>query len=55
MIETLLDRVIIKGDEYKNLVDYLDYHEFDIADEVNDFGELRLLFIKIFKRDPKGY
>ena len=36
----------------KNLRDYLLYHESDIASGINDFGDLRLVFIEVLNRKP---
>jgi len=36
----------------KNLRDYLLYHENDIANDINDFADLRLVFIEILNRKP---
>jgi hypothetical protein len=36
------------------MVEYLQNHESDIANDINDFGLLRGLFVTVFKRVPKG-
>jgi len=33
---------------------YLRVHEFDIANEINDFGDLRGLFIALFECPPRN-
>lgn len=40
--------------EFKKLTDYLEYHEGDIACEINDFGELRSLYVAIFDDEPRA-
>lgn len=37
---------------FKDLKEYLEFHEDDIAIGRNDFGDLRKLFIEIFDREP---
>ena len=40
--------------EYRNdFVAYLERHEDDIAWDINDYGDLREIFIAIFSRPPK--
>jgi hypothetical protein len=34
---------------------YLLYHESDIANEINDFGDLRGIFYDIFNRFPSEF
>mgnify|MGYP000010838848 CR=1 FL=1 len=44
----------IKMDSWEvHLVGYLERHEQDIGLEINDFGELRGLFMAIFGREPR--
>lgn len=40
--------------ECKELIDYLKSHEDDIALGINDFGDLRSVYIAIFKKEPKS-
>jgi hypothetical protein len=37
---------------FQKLVDYLDRHEYDIAAKINDFEELKSLFVAVFEQDP---
>lgn len=37
-----------------DLIGYLHTHESDIANEINDFGDLKLIFIKLFNREPRS-
>ncbi len=37
------------------LIDYLNRHESDIADKINDYGDLEYLFGEIFEQCPSGY
>lgn len=39
---------------FKRLADYLAHHETDIANDVNDFGELRELYVVVFDDNPEG-
>jgi hypothetical protein len=36
------------------LIDYLEAHEDDIADEINDFYLLYDIFIEVFGRKPRS-
>ena len=38
--------------DFKKLADFLESHETDIAEEINDFGELKYLFVNIFGQLP---
>ena len=38
---------------YLELSEYLSAHEEDIADGINDFGDLRLTFNDIMDREPR--
>lgn len=44
--------MVISYDVRASLSDYLKRHEEDIALGVNDFGDLKELFIDIFEREP---
>jgi len=35
--------------QYKKLADYLEAHEPDIANDINDYGDLRDLFFLVFE------
>lgn len=48
----MLGDMLISYRNSRSLSKYLEYHEEDIAIGINDFGELKELFIEIFKRDP---
>lgn len=39
---------------YTELIDYLDSHEDDIADEINDFYLLYDIFVEVFGRKPRS-
>lgn len=43
----------IKTGSIVDLVTYLMEHEDDIAYSVNDFGDLRALFVDVMGEDPK--
>ena len=45
--------VTMTAEVLSELVQYLKYHEDDIAYNINDFGELRCLFLAIFNRAPE--
>lgn len=51
--------VIVKlemtGKEYEELAKFLKFHEDDIATSMNDFGDLRELFVCVFDTEPKGH
>ena len=36
-----------------NLTKYLYAHENDIANDINDYGELKIIFNQLYGRDPK--
>lgn len=38
--------------EFKWLAAYLEAHESDIANEINDFGDLKELFVIVFGEEP---
>ena len=38
-----------------SLIEYLAYHEEDIAYGINDFGDLKGLFTKIMSREPRHH
>jgi len=40
----------ISDDAAQDLVDWLAAHEKDISDGINDFGDLRRVFMQIFGR-----
>lgn len=37
----------------KELIEWLINHESDIAHGINDFGDLKKIFIECFEREPK--
>jgi len=41
----------ISQDAYNSLISYLKDHEGGIACDLNDFGDLRLLFLELMGRD----
>jgi len=36
------------------LIEYLKYHEYDIGDDINDFGDLKDLFYDLFGRNARS-
>ena len=38
--------------DFKSLSDYLNNHEYDIAYSLDDFDDLRGLFVEIFEQEP---
>ena len=43
---------VLRADSLRCLLNYLHYHELDIASEENDFGDLRPLFEDVYGREP---
>lgn len=41
----------ISGDSAQDLIYYLLSHEDDIKQDINDFGDLRHIFLDIFERE----
>ena len=44
----------ISGDAAQDLINWLAAHEDDIKNGINDFGDLRTIFLEIFDRDAGG-
>ena len=40
--------------DFKNLATYLEHHESDIANRINDFEALRGIFVAVFGEEPKA-
>ena len=38
---------------FSDLLAYLEYHESDIAYDINDFGDLKRVFFHLFGHDPE--
>lgn len=45
--------LLIKNKSANTLLEYLQNHESDIAHGINDFGDLKDLFVELFNREPK--
>ena len=45
--------LLIKNKYVNSLLEYLQNHESDIAYGINDFGDLKELFVELFNREPK--
>ena len=39
-------------EDFKRLADYLITHEYDIAAKINDFADLRGLFVAVYESEP---
>lgn len=46
--------LVIDDEALEDLIEFLEYHEEDIADRINDFGDLKAIFIEIMTREPEG-
>jgi len=42
----------MQAKEFKALSKYLCDHEFDIANEIDNYGDLRGLFVAVFEEEP---
>ena len=40
-------------EQYRQLVSYLAAHEKDIANNVNDYGDLKELFVVVFEQEAR--
>jgi len=40
---------------FKKLANYLEVHESDIADDINDYGDLLGVFVTVFEEEPKRH
>lgn len=55
MVNTLnMINIEILISEYRKLISYLELHEDDIALGINDFGDLKGIYISILKKEPKS-
>ena len=46
--------IIVPPQVLEILISWLKYHEDDIANEINDFGELKLVYEALFSEMPSG-